>query len=233
MMRLLVGLQLRVYQAQHHEMSTTFESTVLPTGRIQCMAVHPAVSSMSLRALSRRQAFGDDLAVAGALRWQLAMSCAVLYLSADDYRGGRRGMGTGRTLQHLASHVDRSVVTVSGTDPAPSPCLAQVFSASFNNGGQDSRVAVVDERGVLGVFGCEGSDPSLRCLARAVAHDNAIFDVHWSMDDARVVTASGDFCCHVSDAGTLATAAKLVGHSGTVKSVRFSPSHPGTRPLHV
>ena len=60
-----------------------------------------------------------------------------------------------------------------------------------------------------------------------IVHHNAVFDVWWCPDD-RLATASGDLTAQVTDIATRAAVARLVGHRGSVKSVRHSPTQPRT-----
>ncbi|GLE06017.1 hypothetical protein PINS_up015228 [Pythium insidiosum] len=56
------------------------------------------------------------------------------------------------------------------------------------------------------------------------AHENAIFDVVWTADDARVVTAAGDLQVCGWDVETQAKAFSLTSHSMSVKCVRQHPT---------
>ncbi|KAA8494444.1 Denticleless protein-like [Porphyridium purpureum] len=57
-------------------------------------------------------------------------------------------------------------------------------------------------------------------------HLNAIFDVHWLQDDARLATASGDSTVRVFDVASQTVLRTLHAHKGSVKCVRAMPSQP-------
>lgn len=58
------------------------------------------------------------------------------------------------------------------------------------------------------------------------AHNNAIFDVTWSLDDKLVSTASGDQTAKLFDVETAQCVSVLAGHESTVKSVAWDPCNP-------
>ncbi|KAL7417701.1 WD40-repeat-containing domain protein [Mrakia frigida] len=57
-------------------------------------------------------------------------------------------------------------------------------------------------------------------------HDNAIFDLKWSPDDAQIVTSSGAQVSLVIDVETQQTIATLKGHTSSVKTTIWDPSNP-------
>lgn len=60
------------------------------------------------------------------------------------------------------------------------------------------------------------------------AHMDSILDHRWvGSDDARVVTASADRTAKLWDLGTQRCVATMVGHRGSVKSVRPCPINDG------
>ena len=54
-------------------------------------------------------------------------------------------------------------------------------------------------------------------------HDNAIFDMSWSLDDLQLATASGDQSCRVFDITKQVALYHLVQHRNTVKQVAYNP----------
>ncbi|KAE8993861.1 hypothetical protein PR001_g20555 [Phytophthora rubi] len=82
-------------------------------------------------------------------------------------------------------------------------------------------LAAVDEEGVV--------DVALgRRKSRWVGHDNAIFDVIWTQDDAQLLTAAGDLQVRVWDVETAGISSgkevtTLRGHEMSVKCVRQAP----------
>jgi denticleless len=53
---------------------------------------------------------------------------------------------------------------------------------------------------------------------------NSVFDLAWSVDDTKLLTASGDCTAGICDVET-GVASMLVGHCGSVKSIRNSSSN--------
>lgn len=99
------------------------------------------------------------------------------------------------------------------------------FAAQFNSSRAHPRLAVVDDDGCVDLLAASG--PKLSARARWVVHNNAAFDVAWCQGDTAVATASGDQTARVSDVETQVVTATLVGHVGSVKSVRANPLQPG------
>ncbi|KAG6618594.1 WD40 repeat-containing protein L2DTL [Phytophthora cinnamomi] len=88
-------------------------------------------------------------------------------------------------------------------------------------------LAAVDEEGAVGVVDVA----STRRKSRWVGHDNAIFDVIWTQDDAQLLTAAGDLQVRVWDVETagrtsgaeISPVLTLKGHDMSVKCVRQAP----------
>ena len=54
------------------------------------------------------------------------------------------------------------------------------------------------------------------------AHHNAIFDLIWLRGDRSILTASGDHSLQLWDVETRRRTARLLGHTGSVRSVSSS-----------
>jgi len=59
------------------------------------------------------------------------------------------------------------------------------------------------------------------------AHQNAVFDVDWMPGENQLVTASGDQNIALWDVATESSIAAFHGHTSSIKTVRFLPSHNG------
>ncbi|KAF8308953.1 WD40 repeat-like protein [Clavulina sp. PMI_390] len=59
-----------------------------------------------------------------------------------------------------------------------------------------------------------------------IAHENAVFDVTWSLDDSRIATSSGDHSSAIFDVTTNQRIAILRSHKLSVKTTLWHPSHP-------
>jgi len=57
-------------------------------------------------------------------------------------------------------------------------------------------------------------------------HDNGIFDLRWSPDDASLATCSGDHTARITDVPTGKTLHLLRGHTSTVKTMAWDPQQP-------
>ena len=113
---------------------------------------------------------------------------------------------TPRAGQLLAVADENGVITVIDTTAA----LGASSSSSSAGGGSSATVSISIEL-----------PDAHRC--RWTAHNNAVFDLQWSVDDARLVTASGDLTVRLYDVATQKCLAICAGHGGSVKSVRFAP----------
>lgn len=58
------------------------------------------------------------------------------------------------------------------------------------------------------------------------AHDNAIFDVCWSNDDASILTAGGDQTVKLWDIETRSLKHLFASHTCSVKSINANPEDP-------
>eukprot|EP00884_Botryococcus_braunii_P004829 jgi/Botrbrau1/14347/Bobra.0014s0004.1 len=95
-------------------------------------------------------------------------------------------------------------------------------------------LAIGDEEGFVSILNTFAPLPaSLSSLDRRpsaqwLAHNNAIFDVAWSQDDTRMLTASGDQSVGVWDTQLARCISFCGGHDGSVKTVSYHPQQ-----LHV
>ena len=56
-------------------------------------------------------------------------------------------------------------------------------------------------------------------------HENGIFDLQWSPDDALLATCSGDHTARITEVTTGKALHVLRGHTSTVKTVTWDPQH--------
>ncbi|RZC79692.1 hypothetical protein C5167_042267 [Papaver somniferum] len=112
------------------------------------------------------------------------------------------------------------------------PPLALSYSKTNGN---SHLLAVTDEDGCVSLFDTRQRLPSFtNCREKAVearvceweAHDNAIFDLCWTKDDTRILTASGDQKIKIWNVEKRVCIGVLTGHTGSVKSVCAHPSNP-------
>ncbi|KAJ2699451.1 hypothetical protein H4R19_005536, partial [Coemansia spiralis] len=99
-----------------------------------------------------------------------------------------------------------------------------------NTPGTGGKLALVDEGGSVSVFDTLSIDPEstagsgLRPVLRWQAHDSAVFDIGWRMDDMQAVTASADETCRLWDVERQALLGTFAGHSQTVRSISWRHS---------
>ncbi|CAI0456235.1 unnamed protein product, partial [Linum tenue] len=95
-------------------------------------------------------------------------------------------------------------------------------------------LAVSDEEGYLSLFDSRrklsSATTRLENTGKAritewVAHQNAIFDIRWIKDDARILTASGDQSIQLWDVQGKKCIGVLLGHTGSVKSLSSHPTN--------
>lgn len=92
-------------------------------------------------------------------------------------------------------------------------------------------VAVADEEGFVTVadtlrIGNAAAHDSSAVVYQLEAHNNAVFDVRWSADGERLLTASGDQTIREWDTERMACRGECRGHLGSVKCVATSPTTP-------
>lgn len=95
------------------------------------------------------------------------------------------------------------------------------FTCKFDHSGHC--FAVADEDGIVTIM---SSYPSSRPSRRWEAHENAIFDICWSPDQVKILTASGDQFCVLWDVSSKQKVRTFKGHCGSVKTIDFSPFDP-------
>ncbi|KAJ0399882.1 hypothetical protein ATCC90586_006497 [Pythium insidiosum] len=121
---------------------------------------------------------------------------------------------------------DRATFALHPDAAQPVPAFQLAFAH------RSGRLVAVDEDGTVSVVDTDRrvtEAPSRRAVYEQAhlqwrAHENAIFDVVWTADDSRVVTAAGDLQVCGWDVETQAKAFTLTGHSMSVKCVRQHPS---------
>ncbi|CED84570.1 mRNA export protein (contains WD40 repeats) [Phaffia rhodozyma] len=107
------------------------------------------------------------------------------------------------------------------------PPLTCAFSYNAKRGGSQI-LCVGTEEGSVDFLNLDHSSQwdGERAHRSIKVHENAIFDVAWSLDDNRVVTSSGDQTAYVLDVPTSKPIARLKGHLGTIKTSCWDPSSP-------
>ncbi|KAG0662509.1 hypothetical protein C6P46_003249 [Rhodotorula mucilaginosa] len=106
------------------------------------------------------------------------------------------------------------------------PPFALAYTNAAKNGGKKI-VAVGDEEGMVSLFDGEVNQYHAGPTRRAFpAHDNAIWDVAWSHDDAVLATASGDSTVRLWDSTTQTCIGVLRGHGSSVRNVSWDPFNP-------
>ncbi|SCZ88489.1 BZ3500_MvSof-1268-A1-R1_Chr2-1g04444 [Microbotryum saponariae] len=109
--------------------------------------------------------------------------------------------------------------------------LAYPFASKFSNAakaGGKQILAIGDEEGGLTFVDASKQSQWDTDTSRTSfqAHDNAVFDIAWSSDDRTITTASGDQTAVLWDVETMTCTARLLGHSGTIKSTQWDPKNP-------
>ncbi|KAG0026623.1 hypothetical protein BGZ81_006223 [Podila clonocystis] len=98
--------------------------------------------------------------------------------------------------------------------------LVPPFSCAYNNVANEARnLAVGDEDGSVHIVDTKTDDSHPGKTITIPAHKNAIFDLCWSKDDKRIITASGDKTARLHDVETQKCIGTFSGHNGTLKSV--------------
>ena len=100
------------------------------------------------------------------------------------------------------------------------------FAVRFN-AAADARgtfVAIGDQNGTVTVSDATRAS-SMSPRWTATAHENAVFDVAWTCDDARVLTASADTTAAMFDVETKVLSARFEGHDASVKALAMRPTN--------
>ena len=117
-------------------------------------------------------------------------------------------------------------------DAARARCVATIDSpyvVKFNHDrdGRGAALAIGDERGRVTIARARVFGDAAREFARAraiAAHENAVYDVAWTRDDAWALTASADRAVAIFDAETGRTVARMTGHGASVKALATAPA---------
>ncbi|GLE09833.1 hypothetical protein PINS_up021747 [Pythium insidiosum] len=143
----------------------------------------------------------------------------------------RAGASDCTSLRHVMARAfrcdDRATFVLHPDAAQPIPAFQLAFAH------RSGRLVAVDEDGTVSIVHTDrrpSATPSSRVAVYEQAHqqwrahENAIFDVVWTADDARVVTAAGDLQVCGWDVETQAKAFSLTSHSMSVKCVRQHPT---------
>ena len=96
---------------------------------------------------------------------------------------------------------------------APSYCVKYTHNLP-------TTAAAADESGLVYIIGITMGDCALTETFQA--HHNSIFDINWTLDNSKLLTASGDHTGAVWDI-EMQVPLVLAGHKGTVKCIKNSP----------
>ncbi|KAJ1677300.1 hypothetical protein EV182_006457, partial [Spiromyces aspiralis] len=89
-----------------------------------------------------------------------------------------------------------------------------------------SRFVVTDESGTTQLFEQDGDDGRITRVCKWQVHDNAVFDVTFSLDDSRVFTASADETCALWDLAAQQQVGLFTGATKTMRTVCTHPAEP-------
>ena len=91
---------------------------------------------------------------------------------------------------------------------------------NFNRDDRGAALAIGDERGraTIARASVSARDDGRRRATAIAAHENAVYDVAWTRDDAWALTASADRAVAMFDAETGRTLARMTGHGASVKA---------------
>ncbi|OUM68203.1 hypothetical protein PIROE2DRAFT_58269 [Piromyces sp. E2] len=100
------------------------------------------------------------------------------------------------------------------------------FSCRYNNG-RDNRklIAIADEIGNVRIINTE-KEGEIELKSQWLAHENAIFDIAWSLDDRKLLTAGGDQTALLWDLETNKCLSGFQGHVSSIKSIVFHNENP-------
>ena len=164
---------------------------------------------------SGRQGFFDAFAVGGWLGTRCARDGFGGAGGAFESAGGRAGSGTYACVDALGE-------------------IGLPYVVKFNNLRGGTMVAIGDEGGDVRVLDATRALPragetgaGYEAMWEFSAHDNAIYDVAWTSDDLRLITASADRGVACYDAGTMKVVSACDdGHTSCVKAVATRPTSP-------
>ncbi|XP_074310893.1 uncharacterized protein LOC141646824 [Silene latifolia] len=116
-------------------------------------------------------------------------------------------------------------------DGYPTPPLAVSFAKTIGNA---HILGVTDEEGYLKLYDTRSKlKPSATNQENAekaivsswIAHNNSVYDLCWTKDDATILTASADHLVKVWDVEQKKCTGELKGHTGSVKSICSHPTN--------
>lgn len=131
-------------------------------------------------------------------------------------------------LQRVTCRLDDEypgIYSTSSSAPSADLIYACKFAPSL---GYEHILAIANEDGKIALQDTNVNGKS-RPIHGVQAHENAIFDISWSHDSWKIITASGDQTSLLLDIG--ATTVKPIsvfrGHSASIKSVDFCQTSTG------
>ncbi|XP_021758636.1 denticleless protein homolog A-like [Chenopodium quinoa] len=119
----------------------------------------------------------------------------------------------------------------SSHDGVPTPPMSVSFAKTIRNA---HILGVTDEEGYVNLINTrlklkpsathqENAEKAI--VSSWVAHDNSVYDICWTKDDTRVLTASADHTIKLWDVEQKKCYGMLRGHVGSVKSVSCHPTN--------
>ncbi|KAG0222828.1 hypothetical protein BGW41_005852 [Actinomortierella wolfii] len=85
-------------------------------------------------------------------------------------------------------------------------------------------LAVGDEDGTIHIVDTRKEESHPAMTRQLLAHQNAIFDIAWTSDDSKIISASGDQTARLHDIETRTCLGIFSGHTGSIKSVSIKPN---------
>jgi len=100
------------------------------------------------------------------------------------------------------------------------------FACRYNNGRDHKKLlAIADEIGNVRIINTE-KEGEIELKTQWLAHENAIFDIAWSLDDKKLITAGGDQTALLWDIETNKCLSGFQGHVSSIKSIVFHNTNP-------
>ncbi|XP_021299202.1 denticleless protein homolog [Herrania umbratica] len=134
-------------------------------------------------------------------------------------------------IDELASDFTEIGVVAVEHDAVQTPPLAISFCKASKNShifavsDEDGYVSLFDSRKKLSSAASHQENAEKARISDWVAHQNAIFDVCWTKEDTRILTASGDQTIKIWDAQEKKCTGVLMGHAGSVKCLSSHPTN--------
>ncbi|KAF9350579.1 hypothetical protein BGX34_001139 [Mortierella sp. NVP85] len=98
--------------------------------------------------------------------------------------------------------------------------LVPPFSCTYNNVANEARnLAVGDEDGTIHIIDTARDGAHPEKTIQIQAHQNAIFDLCWTRDDSKMISASGDQTARLHDIEQQTCLGTFCGHTGSIKSI--------------